>query len=69
VDCNYLMKGGEQMEYEIKIDEERLEELAALHCETGVDYSTLINSAIKEYFHNFMVELKRLELKDVKGVK
>lgn len=51
---------------EIFIKDEQIQQLVTMHKESDVAYSDLINSAISEFFNNFMAEMKRSELKRVK---
>jgi len=53
-------------ETKVVINDEQLQQLAAIHGESGIDYSTLINSAINEFFDSFMAELRRAEVREVK---
>ena len=48
----------------ITINKEQLQQLAAMHGESGSDYNTLINSAIDVLFKDFIVELKRLDIRE-----
>lgn len=51
---------------EIVIWDEQLIQLDSVSIQTGLSTEHVVNSAINEFYHNFIAEQKRLEFKIVK---